>query len=80
MSETVTSGLREEQAENVDSELLFKYDRIRKSHGGGRAPLVEINGDQCGHCHLKLTTQEILSAKKQVAMTSCGNCGSLLYS
>ena len=71
---------RKAQSEAVDSELLYKYTRIKNSHGGRKTPLVEVNGDQCGYCHLKLTTQEILSAKKLTPMTTCGNCGSLLYS
>ena len=71
---------RDEQAVHVDSEILSRYSRIKQSHGGRTLALVEVNGDKCGHCHLKLTTQEILSASKHVPMTSCGNCGSLLYS
>lgn len=76
----VLSEKRDELAKLVDDEILSKYNRIKQSHGGRKVALVEVNGDQCGYCHLKLTTQEILSASKRVPMTTCGNCGSLLYS
>ena len=67
-------------AEAVDEEVLTRYTRLKSSHGGRKSALVEVNGDKCGYCHLKLTVQEILQAKKKVALNSCSNCGSLLYS
>jgi uncharacterized protein len=77
---TILEEKRTEQAEVVDEEIFSKYTRLKRSHGGRKVALVEINGDKCGYCHLKLTTQEILQAKKSVALNSCSNCGSLLYS
>jgi len=71
---------RDEQSTLVDGEILSKYARIKQSHGGRKVALVEVSGGKCGYCHLQLTTQEILSASKHVPMTTCGNCGSLLYS
>jgi hypothetical protein len=71
---------REEQAKFVDEEILMRYSRIKQSHGGRKFALVEINGDKCGFCHLTLTKQEMLQAKKRVALNACSNCGSLLYS
>lgn len=76
----VYEAKRKEQAELVSPDILSRYTRIKSSHGGRKVALVEVNGDKCGYCHLKLTTQEILSASKHVALTSCGNCNSLLYS
>ena len=70
---------RKEQAAKIDAELLNRYTRIKSSHGGRKAALVELNGDKCGYCHLKLTAQEINQASKRVAMTTCANCGSLIY-
>ena len=71
---------RKEQAQLVDPEILSKYTRIKQSKGGRKVALVEVSNDKCGYCHLQLTVQEILSASKHVPMTTCGNCGSLLYS
>ncbi|MCH2207489.1 MAG: hypothetical protein MK132_16655 [Lentisphaerales bacterium] len=70
---------RKEQAEKIDPELLTKYTRLKSSHGGRKVALVELNGDKCGYCHLKLTAQEINLASKRVVMTTCANCGSLIY-
>ncbi|MCM8538400.1 MAG: hypothetical protein NE334_20825 [Lentisphaeraceae bacterium] len=70
---------REEQATKIDSEILNRYTRIKASNGGRKAALLELNGDKCGFCHLKLTAQEINQAQKRVALTACANCGSLIY-
>ncbi len=76
----VLTAKKIEQEKLVNADLLEKYQRIKHGHGGKRVALVEINGDKCGSCHLKLTTQEILQAKKRAPFTTCGNCGSLIYS
>lgn len=70
---------REVQAAKIDKELLNRYTRIKASNGGRKAALLELNGDKCGFCHLKLTAQEINQAQKRVPLTSCANCGSLIY-
>ena len=59
-----------EQTELVDEDILSRYTRVKASQGGRTVALVEVNGDKCGYCHLKLTTQEILSASKHVPLTS----------
>lgn len=70
---------RQVQAAKIDSELLSKYTRIKSSQGGRKLALVELNGDKCGFCHLKLTAQEINMASKRIIMTTCANCGALVY-
>ncbi len=75
----VLSVKKIEQEKLVNPDLFEKYSRIKQSHGGKRVALVEINNDKCGSCHLKLTTQEILLAKKRAPLTTCSNCGSLIY-
>jgi predicted nucleic acid-binding Zn-ribbon protein len=75
----VLKAKRLSQADKIEGELLNRYTRIKGSQGGRKAALVQLNEDKCGFCHLKLTVQEINQAKTHVVMTSCSNCGSLIY-
>lgn len=61
----------------VDRSLLAKYDRIRKSKGGGAA-IVPLNDEVCGGCHMAVPPQlanEVLAGE----VHPCKTCGRLLY-
>ena len=61
----------------VPEEALGKYRRILKSKKD--IALVPIQHGACGGCHMKLTSQTVLSAKGAETLTSCENCGRLVY-
>jgi len=74
------TGAKEKQAEGektVPEDILARYRRILKSKRD--AALVPIRGGACGGCHMKLTSQTVLSAKSGESLTSCENCGRLVY-
>jgi predicted nucleic acid-binding Zn-ribbon protein len=74
------AAAKEKQAEaekTVDPDDLSRYRRILKSKKD--VALVPINGGACGGCHMKLTSQTILSAKGGENLTACENCGRLVY-
>jgi len=79
----VTSELaatKEKQAtaeQAVPEESLGRYRRILKSKKD--IALVPIEHGACGGCHMKLTSQTVLSAKGSETLTSCENCGRLVY-
>ena len=60
----------------VDSELLSRYEMILKKNAG--TPLVCVDADKCGHCHLRLTPQTLASARSG-AVTLCDNCMHIIY-
>ncbi len=74
------TGAKEKQAaaeKTVDEEVLSRYRRILKSKKD--VALVPIHGGSCGGCHMKLTSQTVLSAKGGENLASCENCGRLVY-
>jgi predicted nucleic acid-binding Zn-ribbon protein len=73
-------GAREKQAEaekTVPEEALSRYRRILKSKGD--VAVVPIRGGACGGCHMKLTTQTVVTARGSESLTACENCGRLVY-
>jgi predicted nucleic acid-binding Zn-ribbon protein len=66
---------RKPQATAVESDLLGQYERLLKRQG---VPLVKVENEICGNCHLKLTPQTANQARKGKHV-SCENCGHLLY-
>lgn len=70
----------EEQAKAqkaVPEDVLAKYQRILKSKRD--VAIVPIHGGACGGCHMKLTSQTVLSAKAADRLVSCENCGRMVY-
>ena len=63
--------------EGVPENLLERYRRLRKSKGD--RVLVGIEHSVCGGCHMKLPTQIVVSCQGSQEMTSCPNCGRILY-
>lgn len=61
----------------VEADVLARYRRILKSKRD--VAIVPIHGGACGGCHMKLTSQTVLSAKSGENLTSCENCGRLVY-
>ena len=59
----------------IPQEVLRVYSRLRQASGD---PLVKVNNDICGNCHLKLTPQTLTEARKGSVIT-CDNCQHLLY-
>jgi len=73
-------GAKERQAtaeKAVPEDVLPRYRRILKSKRD--VAIVPINGASCGGCHMKLTSQTVLSARTGEGITACENCGRLVY-
>ena len=67
---------RPELRSMVDSEVLPRYEQILQKNAG--QPLVAIEGDKCGNCHLRLTPQTLNSARAG-NITFCDNCMHIIY-
>ena len=71
---------REKQAEaekTVPEDALSRYRRILKSKGD--VAIVPIHAGACGGCHMKLTTQTVVSARGSEGLIACENCARLVY-
>ncbi|MBI4557117.1 MAG: hypothetical protein HY706_05985 [Candidatus Hydrogenedentes bacterium] len=65
-------------AEQVDGELITRYNRIRASKKTGPA-VVPLKGDACSGCHMYNPPQiinEVIAGQK---LRACLHCGRLLY-
>lgn len=77
-AELATAKQQQAVAEKtVPEDALARYRRILKSKGD--VAVVPIHGGACGKCHMKLTSQTVLSARTAETLTSCENCGRLVY-
>jgi hypothetical protein len=53
------------------------YDRIARKPG--HPVCVTVNGGRCGGCHLKVPTHIEVQAKAGVEITTCDQCGRIVY-
>lgn len=53
------------------------YERLIKSKGD--AAVVELNGDVCGGCHMKVVLATIQKVKANEDIAQCEQCGRILY-
>lgn len=70
-------GERARLAQEIEPQTLSRYERIFETRGG--AAVVGVAGGVCGGCHVKLTTQSFLTTKAAIEISSCPNCGRILY-
>lgn len=61
----------------VDGETLARYNRLLAGKDG-IAPLVRVENEICGSCHLRVTRQALTDMQKG-AVTSCENCMHFIY-
>ncbi len=67
-----------ELEEQVDKQSLRLYRRLIESKGD--AAVVPVIGEgTCGGCHMKLTQQEVLEARRGTGIVQCSNCGRIIY-
>ena len=67
---------RPELRSMTDSEILPRYEQILKKNDS--IPLVPVETDKCGNCHLRLTPQTLNQARSG-AITFCDNCMHIIY-
>lgn len=68
---------RGELAAAVGEVPLSRYERIMKSRGDN--VIVGIEHGVCGGCHMRIPAQVILHCRAQQELSSCTNCGRILY-
>jgi predicted nucleic acid-binding Zn-ribbon protein len=63
--------------ENVEEGVRDRYERLRRSKGG--TAVVGIEHGVCGGCHMKLTQAAMVGVQGDQEITTCPNCGRILY-
>jgi len=68
---------RSEDIQGVDRDTLARYRQLLNGKDG-IAPLVKVENEICGGCHLRVTRQTMTNLQKS-GVTSCENCMHLIY-
>jgi uncharacterized protein len=77
-AELITAEERQAVAEKtVSADVLARYRRILKSKKD--VAIVPIRHGACGGCHMKLTSQTVVTARGAEHLVACDNCGRLVY-
>ncbi|HEY4247176.1 MAG TPA: C4-type zinc ribbon domain-containing protein [Lacunisphaera sp.] len=66
-----------EAREGVPPQQLKIYDRVAIKPG--HPVCVPVNGARCGGCHLKVSANVELEARKLEQVTTCDQCGRIVY-
>ena len=68
---------RTELAGSVDESFRGRYERLLKNKGEN--VIVGVQHGVCGGCHMKLPAQIIVQCRTAQELTTCTNCGRILY-
>ena len=66
-----------ELAAAVDESALGRYERTMKNRGDN--VVVGIEHGVCGGCHMRIPPQIIMQCRGEQELTTCTNCGRILY-
>ncbi len=69
---------REKIASSIDNDLLDQYNRIFKSKKG--VAVSELVNDICSGCHMKVTPTTAGMVRAEKVVSTCDQCGRILYS
>ena len=69
---------REKIASNIDNDLLDQYNRIFKRKKG--VAVSELVNDICSGCHMKVTPTTAGMVRAEKVVSTCDQCGRILYS
>lgn len=69
---------RKKNALEVDPDLLDQYNRIFKSKKS--LAVTELINDICSGCHMKVTPSTAGMVRAEKSVTTCDQCGRILYS
>lgn len=69
---------REKITSNINNDLLDQYNRIFKSKKG--VAVSELVNDICSGCHMKVTPTTAGMVRAEKVVSTCDQCGRILYS
>ena len=78
-TETLGSCLdeRAKLAQDVDEDLLDRYERVRKARGG--IALAAARDEECEICNVKMRPQVFQEVRRNDTIISCDSCSRILY-
>jgi predicted nucleic acid-binding Zn-ribbon protein len=70
---------RKISAQDVNAEILDKYEKLLKTRSGLAIVPVDVNTENCGACNMRVTPQTINTIKMYKDLVLCENCVRILY-
>src|SRR5207249_1311486 len=68
---------RKNLAQQIDEDLLDRYERLFVNKGG--MAVAPLEHEVCMGCHMKITTQTAVRVKGKKEVVTCEQCGRILY-
>jgi len=68
---------RAEIVTGIDSDLLQRYEQIKKKHGG--LAVVFVENTTCSGCHLNIPPQMYNELQRRDSLKFCPNCERIIY-
>ncbi|MBD3264508.1 MAG: hypothetical protein GF375_05365 [Candidatus Omnitrophica bacterium] len=68
---------RKRCAEEVDAQILTKYEKLIKSRGG--LAIVPVKNNNCGACYMNVNHQKVNEIKMYGKLVLCESCVRILY-
>jgi predicted nucleic acid-binding Zn-ribbon protein len=68
---------RQEMISRIDPSVAARYQRLLRSTSGNA--VVEVRGESCSGCFMSIPPQVFVNVKKNENITSCPQCGRILY-
>jgi predicted nucleic acid-binding Zn-ribbon protein len=68
---------RQKMAASLDPAIAGRYQRLLASTSGNA--VVEVRGESCSGCYMSIPPQVFVNVKKNESITTCPQCGRILY-
>ena len=68
---------RDNNANQIDSKLVYRYETLRKSKNG--QAIAKVEREMCQGCRIKLTTSELQRIQMATDLIQCDSCHRILY-
>ncbi len=66
-------------SKDIDKNILAKYEKLIKTRSGLAVSPVNVDTENCGACHMRITAQKINEIKMYSELVLCENCVRILY-
>jgi hypothetical protein len=66
-------------SKDIDKNILARYEKLIKTRSGLAVAPVDVESENCGACHMRMTAQKINEIKMYTELALCENCVRILY-
>jgi len=70
-------GERASLSREIDEDVLYRYDRVRKARGG--VAVAAARDEECAICNVRMRPQIFQEVRRNDTIITCDSCGRILY-